>query len=282
MNCPQNDQYLRIAENSEGLEKIGREALEDISASFQCSVEYGVVTSELSNVRSGMDQTGLFISNPITNGGRFIEGNKRFYVLNNEEWMSNSHLGILPVFIGAYHYNSATILLHSNRDAPFSWCRNVLLHETLHSVSLYSRIWNRPSDIVPKHKMLAEGLTECLTGYVILKRHPDCYDVYKANIQGICGIAYPQTTKLFCSLAQVIGIAPLANFYLAQEKEFKSPWGRFLEEIHSAGFNRFSFPLDEKKAFREAEFRDECVKNIDGFKKIYNTESRALDFSRIV
>lgn len=281
MNCPQNDQYIRIAENSEGLEKIGREALEDVTASFQCSVEYGVTTSELSNFRSSMDQTRLFITNPITSGGRFIEGNKRFYVLSNEEWMSNSHLGIVPMYNGAYHYISATILLHSNKDAPFSWCRNVLLHETLHSVSLYSRIWNNPFGVIAKHRPLAEGLTECLTGYVILKRYPDCYNVYQSNIQGTCGIAYRQTTKLFCSLAQVIGIAPLANFYLAQEKEFKSPWGRLLEEIHSVGFNKFSFPLDEQKAFREAAFRDECVKSIAGFKKIYDSAVRSLDFSKV-
>jgi hypothetical protein len=281
LSCPQNAQYIRVAENSEGLEKIGREALEDVTGSFQGSVEYGVATSELSNVRSAMDQTHLFISNPITSGGRFIEGNKRFYVLSNEEWISNSHLGIVPMYTGAYHYNSASILLHSNKDAPFSWCRNILIHETLHSVSIYSRIWNKPPGIIPKHRMLAEGLTECLTGYIILKKHPECYEIYKANVQGACGIAYRQTTKLFCTLAQFIGIVPLANFYLAKEKEFKSPWVRFLEEIHSAGFTKFSFQLDDQKSFRESAFRDECVKSIAGFKKIYNSLVLSLDFSKI-
>ena len=61
----------------------------------------------------------LLIRNPKTGSGRFIEGNKRFYVLTNDEWMSNPHLGIVPVYIGAYHYNSATILLHSNPDFAF-------------------------------------------------------------------------------------------------------------------------------------------------------------------
>ena len=74
----------------------------------------------------------------------------------------------------------------------------------------------------------------------------------------------------------------LGKFLLGARKRIQITMETFLDEIHSVGFNKFSFPIDEQKAFREPAFRDECVKNIDGFKKIYDTESRALDFSRIV
>lgn len=284
MDCPQSGQYLSRAGNLAGLEALGKEALDDIRASFQCNVEYGVATDELSNVRYRLSNklpVLLLVKNPRTGGGRFIEGNKRFYVLNDDEWIGNQRITMGPYCNGTYHYNSATILLHSSSNSSFSWCRNVLLHETIHSVSLYSRIFANPQDIVQKHVTLNEGITECLNGYMILKRHPDCYDVWKSSIQGKCAVAYKQTTRLFCSLAQVIGIKPIADFYLSDASEFKVPWNQFLAAIRLAGFAKFKFSLDERTAFREAFFREECVKSIVGFKKIYDSDAKALDFSQI-
>ena len=285
MNCPSSSQYVDIAETADGLETIGNEALADIQASFGCGVDYGVSTGDIGEVRyrfSSQDPSRLFMRNPRTMGGRFIEGDKRIYVLNHDEWMANRHLGIVPSYIGAHHYPSATTLLHTIRDFPISWCRNVLIHETLHSVSLYSRIWDNPLGILSRHLMLNEGITECLTGYVLLKKHADCYNVWRSSIQGSCAVAYRPATKLFCSLAQVIGIKPLANFYLSLEGSFSQPWANFLDAIHSTGFRNFTFALDDQKAFREYCFRDECVKNIAGFREIYESDIRALDFSSVL
>jgi len=63
--------------------------------------------------------------------------------------------------------------------------------------------------------------------------------------------------------------------------EFKSAWDQFLTEVHAAGFEEFNFPLTDQKAFRICNFTDECVKNINGFKKIYNSAFAVLDFSKI-
>jgi hypothetical protein len=284
LNCPHSDQYINSAGTAEGLEDILKEAFEDIQTSFRCRVDYGVPASELSDSRyrfSNPDVTRLFIRNPRTGIGRFIEGTKRAYILNNDEWMATQKLTMGPQYAGVYCYPPAVILLHSNGNAPNSWCKNVLIHETLHSVSLYSRIWDNPSGIIARHKMLIEGITECLAGYVLLKKHLDCYDVWKLSAQGNCAIGYRPSTKLFCSLAQVIGIDPLADFYLSWEREFNAPWNKLLEAIHSIGYTKFKYTLDDHTAFRENLLRDECVKFINGFKKIYDSDARALDFSQI-
>ena len=284
MNCPQSDRYIEIAGSVEGLEGIVKEAFDDIHASFRCRVDYGVPASELSASRyrfSNPDVTRLFIRNLRTGIGRFIEGTKRVYILNNDEWMATQRLTMGPQYAGIYCYPPAVILLHSNGNAPNSWCRNVLIHETLHSVSLYSRIWDNPSGIIARHKMLIEGITECLAGYVLLKKHLDCYDAWKLSVQGKCAIGYRQTTRLFCSLAQVIGIDPLANFYLSLEKEFAAPWKKLSESIHSAGYTKFKYVLDDHTAFRENLLRDECVQFINDFKKIYDSDALSLDFSKI-
>jgi hypothetical protein len=284
LDCPQSEQYTNLARTTDGLENIAKDAFQDIQTSFQCRVDYGFASTELNNVRyrfSNLDPSRLFIRNPRTGIGRFIEGTKRVYVLTNDEWMASQHLTKDPQWAGAYCYPPAAILLHSNGNAPNSWCRNVLIHETLHSVSLYSRIWDNPLGITARHKLLIEGITECLTGYVLFKKHSDCYDVWKLSAQGKCAIGYRPTTKLFCSLAQIIGIDPLANFYLSLEREFSAPWNKFLEEIHSAGFTKFKYPLEHSTAYRENLLRDECVKNIDGFKRIYDSDATSLEFSQI-
>lgn len=223
----------------------------------------------------------LFLRNPLTSGGRFIEDAKRVYVLNHAEWMANLRFTRGPTYVGQYVYEPAAILLHSIGGTPVLWCRNVLTHETLHSTSLYSRICSIFPGIVPKHNALIEGITECLNVYVLLKKHINCYNMVKSSIQGKCQIAYKESTKLFCSLAQVIGIDSIANFYFSFGQEFRAPWNQFIKLIHVAGFSRFNYVLDEQTAFREHLFREECVRSITGFKKIYDSEATALDFSKI-
>jgi hypothetical protein len=284
LDCPQSSQYTSRAGTAEGLDSIGKEALDDIQATFQCGVEYGIPTSELNEARyrvTFQDAARLLIRNPRTGVGRYIDGTKRIYILNDDEWLVNQVLTIGPTYLGTYTYNAAVVLVHSSTHLPVSWCKNILVHETLHSVSLYSRIWNNPPDIIPKHKMLIEGMTECLTGYILFKRHLGCYDVWKSSIQGKCEVAYRPTTRLFCSLAQLIGIKPIADFYLSVAREFNAPWNQFTTAIHSAGFTKFRFSLSQQTAFREALFREECIKSIAGFKKIYDSDAKALDFAQI-
>jgi hypothetical protein len=284
LNCSQRDTYVANLSTTEALEALAREAFDDIRTSFQWNVEYGIPDASLGDVRyrlSNPDPSFLFLRNPRTHGGRFIEGTKRVYVLNHDEWMVNQRFTKGPTYLGQFLYAPSAILLHSFDSGPISWCRNVLVHETLHSVSIYSRIWNNHPDTIAKHRTLIEGITECLTGYVLLKKHPDCYAIWKTSVQGKCVIAYRASTKLFCSLAQKIGITPIASFYLSLDTNFRGPWNQLVNGIHDAGFPAFSFRIDETTAYREFQFREECVRKIPGFKKIYDSLTKALNFSQI-
>jgi hypothetical protein len=282
--CSQHKEYVDRTIAGTGLGDLEEEAINDIRISLRCAVEHGVRTEDLTGIRYGIsnqDALSLFLRNPRTTGGRFIEGTKRAYVLNHDEWIANPRLTGNAASLGTYLYDPAVILLHSNAGTFGTWCRNVLIHETLHSVSLYSRICNTFPDIIAKHRALIEGLNECLTGYVLCKQRPECYGVWKLDSQGNCRIAYRETTRLFCSLAQIIGINPIARFYFSTETSFNAPWNRFVESVRSIGSNQFSYALSESTAFREPLFRDECVKSIAGFRKIYDSQAKSLDFSRI-
>jgi hypothetical protein len=82
-------------------------------------------------------------------------------------------------------------------------------------------------------------------------------------------------------LAQITGINPMASFYLSCETSFSIPWNQFLESVRSIGSNRFNYAFSESTAFREHLFIEQCVKSIADFKKIYDSQAKSLDFSRI-
>ncbi len=280
MDCPESEKYTIQAGTVQGLEQIGTQALQDIREVLGSGVEPGITKSALSDVRYQLclnHPDRLMIKS--ASGGRFIEGSNRLYVLTNDEWLRSRHLGIWPNWVGAYLFNSGTILLRLNKKSE-SYCKNTVLHETLHSVSTYSRIWDKAEGIIEKHRQLSEGLTECLTGYILSVKNAHCYGIYKLSRAEKCKIAYRTTTKLFCSLAQVVGLKPLANLYLSKQSSFADTWNQFIDDIHDAGFKRFSLQLNAQKTFREDEFRDQCLK-LPNFKNIYGSDYKSLDFVNI-
>lgn len=280
-----SEEYLDKAKSESGLAQLQKEALEDIRASFNFPVRYGIPTNELSDVRyriANQDSLALFVRNPLTRGGRFLDAPKRLFILQHAEWLANRRLTRSPSNIGRHIYAPAVTLLHENGDNRNSWCRKTLIHETLHSVSLYSRICNKFPNIISKHNKLIEGITECLTGYILLKRHQDCYNGWKTNRLYRCSISYRQSVRLWCSFCQIVGIMDLGKFYLSLEDNFINPWNQLVQSIHSVGFPQFDFQLNEERAFNEPQFREVCVKSLPGFKKIYDSPTECFDFSKIL
>lgn len=282
MHCSLSDAYLVKANSDSGLAELELEALGDIQRAFDRQIQYGIPTSELPNVRysiSNVDVSALLLKSHKT--PRYIQAPQRVYVLRHEDWTLNNKLVKDPNRIGLYWPEAAVILLHENSDNKNSWCRKTIIHETLHSVSLYSRIFGVFPDILAKHEPLIEGINECFTGYVLFKRHPDCYAGWKSNQLSRCSISYRERVRLFSTLCQIVGINPLADFYLSQGTDFNQPWGRMIECIRSAGFRQFDYALDGRKAFRESDFREVCVKRLPRFKKIYESKTQCFDFSKI-
>jgi len=284
VHCPISDEYLDKAKSNSGLAELEKEALENIQASFNFQAIYGTSTNELFNVRyriSNQDPYALFLKNPRTHGGRFLDPPKRVFILEHAEWLANQRLTGPPSRRGLTIYDLAAVLLHENGNNSNSWCRKTLIHETLHSVSLYSRIWNKFPSIIAKHYMLIEGITETLTGYVLFKCHQNCYDRWKTNQLDRCSISYRESVRLWCSFSQIVSIMELAKFYLSLTNNFTDPWSQLVQSIHSAGFTQFNYQLSEDSAFNEPQFREVCVKSLLGFKKIYESQTESFDFSKL-
>lgn len=282
MHCPISDAYLNQAKNDDGLAQLEKEAFDDIKASLNLQIEYGIPTSDLFSVRErilSQRPSQLFLTTP-SGGRRLLEAPKRVFVVQNYEWLANARLVGPSDWRGSYSYPMAVIFLHENGDMKNSWCRTTFIHEILHSVSLYSRIWDAFPNIHSRHLLLVEGITESLTGYVLSKRHQDCYEEWKDDQQERCLISYKQSVRLWCSFFQIVGIAELAAFYSSPKSNFTEPWNQLIQSINTKGF-KFNYQLDEKKAFREHEFREICVKSLPGFKKTYDSLATCFDFSKV-
>lgn len=282
MHCTISDAYLNQAKNDDELEQLEREAFDDIKASFNSQIEYGIPTSDLFSVRErilNQRPSELFLTTP-NRGRRLLEAPKRVFIVQNHEWLANPGLVGPSGWRGSYRYPVAAVFLHENGDMRNSWCRTTLMHETLHSVSLCSRIWDVFPNILSRHLQLVEGITESLTGYVLFKCHQDCYEEWKDDQRERCSISYKPSVRLWCSFSQIVGVAGLAEFYLSPKNNFTDPWNQLIQSINATGF-KFNYQLDEKKAFREHEFRETCVKLLPGFKKTYDSLATCFDFSKL-
>jgi hypothetical protein len=282
VHCPISDAYLNQAKSDNGLAQLEKETVDDIKASFNLQIGYGIPTSDLFSVRErilNQKPSELFLTTP-SGGRRLLEAPRRVFVVQNYEWLANARLVGPSGWRGSYSYLIAAVFLHENGDTKNSWCRTTLIHETLHSVSLYSRIWDIFPNIHSRHLPLVEGITESLTGYVLFKRHQDCYGEWKDDQQERCLISYKPSVRLWCSFCQIVGIAGLAEFYLSLKNNFTDPWNQLILSINAKGF-KFNYQLDERRAFREYEFREICVKSLPGFKKTYDSLATCFDFSKV-
>ena len=284
MHCSLSDNYINNASSSNGVTRLQEEALENIQVSLHLPATYGIPTEQLSSVRYRIetrDPEALFVRDVRTRGGFFLDAPQRVFVLEHPNWRANPRLTRSPAIRGRYLYAPSVILLHENGDNHNSWCRKTLIHEILHSVSLYSRIWDRLPNVLRLHNPLIEGITECLVGYILLNRHTDCYQGWKTNQLYRCSISYRQRVRLWCSFCQCVGIRDIAEFYLSSQENPADAWNRLVQSVHAKGFTKFNYQLDPRRAFNEPQFRQVCIDSFPDYKEIYESLSRCLDFSQI-
>lgn len=284
MHCSMSDDYVKIAASSSGLDQLESDVLHDIEGSFNITPRYGIQTDDLSSLRYQIESLNpqlLFLRDPRTKGGRFLNAPQRIFLVNNLEWVANLHLTMHPRNRGTVNYAIGAILLHENGDKGNSWCIKTLVHETLHSVSMYSRVWNRFPNMMRLQRFFREGITECLAGYALLKCKPDCYQGWKSGKFKRCSISYKNHVRLWCSFCQCVGIRDLAKFYLSTEENPVEAWNQLVQSVQNAGFQNFNYRLDPNRAFNEQQLRQTCINAFPEFQEIYESLTRSLDFSRI-
>jgi len=163
----------------------------------------------------------------------------------------------------------------------WNWCRKTLYHEALHSVSVFSRpeAYHR---VGRRHFFLSEGITEFLAGYLLFKKHYECYQAWKRKDFKECRISYKSQVKLWGAFCNFIKIGVLIKLYFWDStRTWDDQYRDFLTSIHNAGYPSFCdvFVLEDNS---EILFRQECTNNFGiGFQNIMDSLKRSLDFSHI-
>jgi hypothetical protein len=138
---------------------------------------------------------------------------------------------------GAYNPTDNTIWLVNDR-----WCRKTLIHEVLHAVSYFAH--GRYTE-VGRVKLLNEGITEFLTGYILYKNYEKCYNVWLngyidgcddcPDLKGIscryCKLSYEYEVKIIHILAECVGIREIIDLFVYKPNtDWKTVYQQFLDK----------------------------------------------------
>ena len=170
---------------------------------------------------------------------------------------------------------SGKILLHQD-----NWCRKTLNHEALHSLSAF----NVRSDL--RHYLfLNEGITEFLTGYILFRKYPKCYQAWRQEKYPECKVTYKRQARLWCTFCNFISMKEVVKIYFWDPSvSWQQCYNQFLRAIHTAGYPNFQdiFTLDPTPTLEEV-FKQECIDNFGReFLDILESPRRSLDYSKVL
>jgi len=177
---------------------------------------------------------------------------------------------------GLYDYECGKIFLCRNR-----WCRETLIHETLHSVSFLGP----RRDLGRKLLGFSEGLTEFFAGYLMYQRYTDCYKAWKENQFEVCSVTYPSWVKLWGSFCRFIPVSELTKIYFWDNtKNWENSYTDFLTTILQGGYPLFQDVVQNPKPTLEIRMLQECRKAFGKrFDQVYyGSLTNSLDFSQML
>ena len=282
MTCDRYEDYIKNSSKNHLIHLVNT-VVNDISGVFQTNVTFGVKEKFVfSKKMQHYHNTGLPLS-IITEDGHnvpfFLEGSTRVYEFNVPTWRyrPNKRFFLGQTGKGLYSLHTGTIFLCTKQ-----WCRKTLTHETLHAVSLFSNLDRRKYPQFMSHVSLVEGLTETLTGYILMMRHPECFEGWIQKKYRECAIAgYANRVRLWASLATQIGITPLAKFYLSSDKSILGAWKILLAEIQKKGYPEFVYPFDENTKYDENRFKNVVFSNFPEVETYYTDLDLEAVFRKI-
>jgi hypothetical protein len=120
------------------------------------------------------------------------------------------------------------------------WCFSNLIHEILHSRSVFSRKEAPPSNI----RFISEGLTELLVGIVLKKMAPKCYEKWK-TVASCFLCAYEKFVKPWYYIASKADLTPIISMYfdVTEEKPIEK-LGTLLQRSHDSKFEELFLSYD--------------------------------------
>lgn len=256
MSCPERTIYTSNSDSPSGLLNLLDSTLQEIKSNFGVAQVKGVQSS-LSLKRKTDGQVLKILPTDL-----------RVYKLEKRMWNQI----FPPSYRGVYFSKGNKILLNDEK-----WCKKTLIHESLHSVSIF----NYPSNSAFFKMTLpfAEGLTEFLTGLLLWRTHNDCYENWRhRRFKELCGLSYPRDTRIFFSFCGCVNLQCLIDLYFGTYTNiFPNAWTDFTEAIRQNTGNNFNDVLDQgRKIGLINAFRIECERQ---FKRKFRDLQKLLDYN---
>jgi len=161
------------------------------------------------------------------------------------------------------------------------WCLKTLIHETLHSISVFAE---RP-DLRARYDEIKEGLTEFYAGYLMFNHYRDCYQAWRNETYDICSVTYAPSVQFWGALCRFVSIRELANIYFwLGHSDWEKSFEEFVDRIRKSGYPRFkNVLLIKKKIALRVYLIQECVRSFGHeFEEIVGSRDRSLNFSSMV
>jgi len=243
-----------------------------------------ILDEGLGDIRETLHQDADFVKAPTLSSyrGYGIGGIERvdLYPGSNKAMQLDSFLYDINFGSGSrgnYHPESGRIFFKEGR-----WCRKTLIHETLHSVSIFA--YDQNIKIGTIYPFLREGLTEFLTGYVLWQNYRQCHEAWKAKIYPqLCDLAYKDMIRIWYTFCRFVDFEAIKKLYFGNGSNvWRKVWGEFIQSVNDAGYV-FQDPLIGRGDLQDR-FVDQCRRAFGRyeFDKILEMESLDLDYGLIV
>ena len=263
LSCPQRASII----SSSDLEALRENALDDVKDTLYQQAQVG---SPSANCQIRVATAGIPQWIPLTSGIRIMELSPIDILVNYPTFPINEGRGLYDPKIGK------TILCQGK------WCRETLIHETLHSLSFSSV----RMDLRRTFLSLFEGLTELFTGYLMFCRYPKCYTAWKMNSYPYCSVTYVPSVRLWATFCRFISMAELVKiFFWNGTPNWEGRCRGLLDCIHKSGYPLFDDFVKRPNPTVESKILEECLKNFgrEKFRSIYQGPlQNTLDFTQIL
>lgn len=260
MSCPERKRYISNAHTLSGLGNRLNEAIEEIR-------------NNLSNVAQNRNSQRALPLKRRSDGQiiQILPDHIQIWILEKKTW----HQVFEPnAARGAYIPCANKILLEDD-----NWCRKTIVHEALHSVSIFSDPSNK--DTYEMTRLFAEGATEFLTGLLLFRRHQDCYDNWRlACFPHWCSVSYPKETRTFLAFCGCADSQSLMDLYFGtQTRDLSAAWTEFTTAIRRKTGKPFKDVFQEgKRIDLTMAFKNECERQ---FGKKFRKLQKLFDYGRV-
>jgi hypothetical protein len=261
-NCGSRNPYVTPARAN--LETALSEALDDIKSVLNSSARFMV------------DQPRAFMYSDYGINTILSPGSSR--IKEFDPFLFDRHFG--RGFRGIYQPESGRIFLKEG-----SWCRHCLIHETLHSVSVFVVPQNR--HVGDRYIFLREGLTEFLTGYVLWRKYTNCYNAWKGKMHpDWCALFsdYEEMARIWYTFCRFVPFEKVKKLFFGNSTtNWSRLWNEFLREINTLGYS-FNDPMGGGPLRFQDRFLNECKTAFGraAVERIHEMESSDFEYDKLL